>query len=72
MVAVIIMAIIILVAYSLMKDTQEGKLVIFLAGVAVLGGIGSLILPFLKYISYGAVLIILLLLGIIMYKKLFK
>lgn len=69
---IIILIIIVIIACAVMKDTKEGKLVIFLGGVAVLAGLGSLILSFLKYISYGALLAILVLLGIMLYKKIFN
>lgn len=60
------------IIYFLMRETAEGKLVIFFGGVAVLAAIGTLMLPFLKYISYGAILIILVLLAVMLYKKLFS
>lgn len=61
----------VIIIWSLYSGSQYGKMVLFLGAVALLAYIGSWIIPFVIYISYGAIILILILLGVMLYKKLF-
>ena len=43
----------------------------FLGAVALLAYVGSWIIPFVIYIFYGAIILILILLGVMLFNKLF-
>lgn len=60
-----------IIIWSLYSGSQYGKMVLFLGAVALLAYIGSWIIPFVIYISYGAIILILILLGVMLYNKLF-
>lgn len=68
---VVIFLIVIAIVWSLLSKSETGKYIIFLGVVAILGYLGSLILHFLIYISYVAILLMLLLIGVAVYKSFF-
>lgn len=68
LIAIIVIAII----WGLMTNSEEGKWILFLGIVALLAWFGSKILAFLIYITYGAILLMLLLIGFVIFQKLFK
>ncbi len=57
---------------GLLIDSDEGRAVLFLGIVALLAWLGSKLLSLLIYITYGAILLMLLLIGVVAYKALFK
>lgn len=69
---IIITLILIAILWSVFKDSALLKVALFLGVVAILAWIGSTILPYLIYISYGAILLILIITGIAIFKKLFN
>lgn len=69
---IIIILVAIAIIWSIFKGSEEGKAIMFLGIVAILAWIGSNILSFLIYISYGAILLMLLLIGVVIFKKLFN
>ena len=69
---IIIAIIVIAIIWGLMTSSEEGKWILFLGIVALLAWFGSKILAFLIYITYGAILLMLLLIGFVIFQKLFK
>lgn len=53
------------------SGSNEFKLIIFMAGIAILTAIASTIVPFMS-VTCGAVLVILCAIGYLLYKKLFR
>ncbi|MDE6435228.1 MAG: hypothetical protein K2L07_13475 [Lachnospiraceae bacterium] len=68
---VVIFLVVVAIIWAVLSKSEIGRYIIFLGIVAILGYLGSLILPFLKYISYGAILFMLLLIGVAVYGALF-
>lgn len=68
---VIIFLVVVAIIWGLLSKSEIGKYIIFLGIVAILGYLGSLILSFLIYISYGAILLMLLLIAVAIYGALF-
>lgn len=54
------------------SGSNEFKLIIFMAGIAILTAIASTIVPFMMSVARGAVLVILYAIGYLLYKKLFR
>lgn len=69
---ILITLIIIAILWNVFKDSALLKVALFLGIVAILAWIGSYILSFLIYISYGAILLMLLITGIAIFNKLFN
>jgi hypothetical protein len=69
---ILITLIIIAILWNVFKDSVLLKVALFLGIVAILAWIGSTILSFLIYISYGAILLMLLITGIAIFNKLFN
>lgn len=69
---IIIAIIVIAIIWGFMTNSDEGKAILFLGIVALLAWFGSKILSFLIYITYGAILLMLLLIGVVIFKALFK
>lgn len=70
--AVLAVIVVLYILWSLFTGSENGKVVLFLGIVALLAYIGSKIIPFLIYISYGAIILVLLMLGIMVFQALFK
>ena len=68
---VIIFLVVVAIIWGALSKSEIGRYIIFLGIVAILGYLGSLILSFLIYISYGAILLMLLLIGVAIYRALF-
>lgn len=68
---IVIALIVVVIIWSLLTSSEVGKLITFLGIVAILAWLGSMILSFLIYITYGAVLLMLLLIGIAIFHKFF-
>ena len=69
---VIIFLIAIAIIWGLVTGSDLGKMIVFLGIVAILGWLGSLILGFLIYVTYIALLIMLILIGVAVFNLLFK
>lgn len=69
---IIIVIIVIAIIWSLMTSSDAGKAILFLGIVALLAWFGSKILSFLIYITYGAILLMLLLIGVVIFQTLFN
>lgn len=69
---IIVGIVVLYILWSLFTGSEDGKMVLFLGAVALLAYIGSLIIPFLIYISYGAIIIILILLAVMLFNRLFR
>ena len=61
----------VVIIWALYTGSQYAKMVLFLGVVALLAYVGSWIIPFVIYISYGAIILILILLGVMLFNKLF-
>ena len=68
---VVIFLVVVAIIWAVLSKSEIGRYIIFLGIVAILGYLGSLILSFLIYISYGAILFMLLLIGVAVYNALF-
>ncbi len=69
---IIVGIVVLYILWSLFTGSEDGKMVLFLGVVALLAYIGSLIIPFLIYISYGAIILTLILLAMMLFNRLFR